>query len=207
MRHPLFARLYLGSSRRADARGGAEHRRRLLAGLTGRVVEVGAGAGASFVHYPDTVTKVLAIEPEPFLRRQALRAADTAPVPVQVLDGTAESLPMADGTADAGVVSLVLCSVDDQAAALAELRRAIRQRGELRFYEHVAAGRGVLRGIQRLADATIWPRLAGNCHAARDTGAAIAGAGFAIERCERFDFSPGPPLPAVPHVLGVARRV
>ena len=93
----------------------------------------------------------------------------------------------------------------DQPAALAELRRVLRPGGELRFLEHVHAERQPLRAVQSLADASrLWPRLAGGCHAARDTLRAIEAAGFTVTDVRRFDFSPGPPLPAVPHILGRA---
>jgi ubiquinone/menaquinone biosynthesis C-methylase UbiE len=88
---------------------------------------------------------------------------------------------------------------------LAELRRVIKPGGELRFYEHVVARRPVMRAVQRFADRTFWPHIAGGCHASRDTGAAIEAAGFEVERERRFEFSPGPPLPKVPHILGLAR--
>jgi ubiquinone/menaquinone biosynthesis C-methylase UbiE len=199
--------MYIKAAARAERRGAAGHRRRLLEGLGGRVVEVGAGHGLNFAHYPATVTEVLAIEPEDTLRASAQQAAAKAPVPVTVTAGTAEALPLADGEADAVVVSLVLCSVPDQAVALAEARRVLRPGGELRFYEHVVARRQPGRAILQLADGSgIWPKIAGGCHVARDTGAAIAAAGFAIERLERFPFSPGPLEPSVPHILGVARR-
>ena len=81
----------------------------------------------------------------------------------------------------------------------------LRPGGELRFYEHVHAERQPLRAVLSLADrSTLWPRLAGGCHPARDTLAAIAAAGFRVEDVRHFDFSPGPPVPAVPHILGRA---
>ncbi len=135
--HPLFARFYARCAPHEDGRGGTEHRRELLAGLSGRVVEVGAGIGSNFAHYPAAVTEVVAVEPEPYLRAKAEHAATAATVKVRVVEGLADALPLADGEADAGVASLVLCSVPDQAEALAELRRVIRPGGELRFYEHV----------------------------------------------------------------------
>ncbi len=142
--HPLFARMWtLLLSPGAEHAGMAEHRDELLAGLDGRVIEVGAGNGLNFRHYPAAVTEVVALEPEPYLRRRAERAAAAAPVSVTVVAGVADALPAEDGGFDAGVASLVLCSVPDQAAALRELRRVIRPGGELRFYEHVLArGRG-----------------------------------------------------------------
>ncbi|WP_207946500.1 hypothetical protein [Actinomadura sp. 7K507] len=90
--HPLFARFYARVSPAMDKGGVTEHRRALLASATGRVLEVGAGAGANFAHYPPQVTEVVAVEPEPLLRALAERAAADAGVPVVVRDGVAEHL-------------------------------------------------------------------------------------------------------------------
>jgi SAM-dependent methyltransferase len=204
--HPIFARIYGKVAEIGECRGGAEHRRRLLAGLSGRVIEVGAGSGANFAHYPTAVSEVVAVEPEPYLRERAQRAAVDAPVPVSVLEGAAEALPSEAAFFDAGVAALVLCTVPDQFSALAELYRVIRPDGELRFYEHVVSHSRPQARFQRLADATFWPHLAGGCHLARDTTSAIGHAGFVIETCERFPFSPAPFLPPDPHILGTARR-
>jgi ubiquinone/menaquinone biosynthesis C-methylase UbiE len=204
--HPLFARCYQRLSVQADERGAAEHRAELLRGLSGRVVEVGAGNGRNFPHYPAAVTEVVAIEPEPSLRAAAQRAAAEATVHVAIVDGVADRLDLEDGSCDAGVASLVLCTVPDQERALAELRRVIRAGGELRFYEHVIARHPVTARVERALDATVYPRLSGGCHLARDTVAAIQAAGFDIESCRRFGFSPSPLAPQVAHVLGVARR-
>jgi SAM-dependent methyltransferase len=206
VRHPIFARVYERLVRVAEERGGAEHRRGLLQGCAGRVIEIGAGSGANFAYYPATVTEVIAVEPEAHLREHAQDAADRAPVPVTVCDGNAGSLPCESARFDVGVASLVLCTVPDQQRALAELLRAIRPGGALRFYEHVRAARAGEVRLQRIADATFWPRIAGGCHLARDTRAEIELAGFEIERCERFAFSPAPGLPSAPHILGAARR-
>jgi ubiquinone/menaquinone biosynthesis C-methylase UbiE len=204
---PRFARMYLKAGARLDRRGVTEHRRRLVQGLSGRVVEVGAGSGLNFAHYPATVTEVVAIEPEPTLRAAAERAASEAPVPVSVRAGAAEALELADGETDAAVASLVLCSVRDQPRALAELHRVLRPNGELRFYEHVIADRQPLRAMLQLADHSgLWPAICGGCHPARDTGAAIEAADFTIERCERFGFRASALEPSVPHILDIARR-
>jgi ubiquinone/menaquinone biosynthesis C-methylase UbiE len=204
--HPLFARIYERVSVKEDRRGGEAHRRELLQGLSGRVIEVGAGNGRNFAHYPTSVTEVLAVEPEHRLRASAQRSAADAPVPIQVVAGLAERLPAEDGSFDAGVASLVLCTVPDPDTALAELRRVLRPEGELRFYEHVVSVRPTTARLQRALDATVWPRVAGGCHLARDTLAAIQRAGFEIESSRRFPFGPCGLGPQVAHIIGTARR-
>jgi len=205
--HPRFARMYLKAADRMERRGAGEHRHKLLEGLSGRVLELGAGNGLNFAHYPATVTEVIAIEPEPTLREAAEKAAASAPVTVSVRAGTADALPVADAEMDAAVASLVLCSVPDQARALAELHRVLRPGGELRFYEHVIARRQPKRALLQFADRSgLWPKLAGGCHPARDTGASIEAAGFTIDQCERFGFKASALEPTIPHILGRASK-
>jgi ubiquinone/menaquinone biosynthesis C-methylase UbiE len=202
-----FARAYPKMAAAAEERGAAEHRRCLLEGLHGRVIEIGAGHGLSFPHYPEEVTEVVALEPEPTLRAQAEAAADDAPVPVDVLAGVADALPVEDAGFDAAVSSLVLCSVPDQQAALDEIHRVLRPGGELHFYEHVIPNCQPKRTLLQLADHSgLWPKIAGGCHPARDTTAAITRAGFEIETIDRFGFAPGRFDPVIPHILGIARR-
>lgn len=205
--HPLFARFYARMAPAMEEHGAAEHRDRLLAAASGRVIEVGAGTGANFSHYPPAVTEVVAVEPEAHLRGLAEQAAAHAPVPVTVVDGVADRLPADDGAFDGAVASLVLCSVPDQGAALAELHRVLRPGGRLFFWEHVRADGGALARVQRALDATVWPVLGGGCHAARDTVAEIGRSGFTVERLERFRFPDGRvPMPTAPQVLGTAVR-
>lgn len=205
--HPWFARVWVRIAAAAEEHGAAEHRARLLDGIAGRVVEVAAGTGANFAHYPPGVDGVLAVEPEPHLRALAEDAAGRAPVPVVVVDGSADVIPADDAAFDAAVVSLVLCSVPDQATALAELRRVLRPGGRLHFWEHVRADGAGFARAQRLLDRTVWPALGGGCHTARDTGAAIAAAGFTVERVEHFRFPvTRVPSPTAPQILGTALR-
>lgn len=207
VKHPVFARVFVRFMEQAEKAGGTDHRRELLEGLSGRVVEVGCGHGLNFKHYPSAVTEVVAVEPEAYLRERAEEAARSAPVPVHVVEGVAGALPVEDGSCDAGVSSLVLCSVADPPAALAELHRVIRPGGELHFYEHVLAESPGFVRFQRIADRTLWPLIAGGCHSARDTLGTMEQAGFEIEHVRRFPFPPAPvPLPAKPHTLGVAKR-
>jgi ubiquinone/menaquinone biosynthesis C-methylase UbiE len=204
--HPIFARMYARTAEKGEEKGAAEHRARLLAGLSGRVIEVGAGNGMNFPHYPESVEEVVAVEPEAHLRELAVEAAERAAAPIRVVDGVAGELPAEDASFDAGIASLVLCTVPDQERALSELFRVIRPGGELRFYEHVASERRGLSRFQRFADATFWPRVSGGCHMNRGTGEAIERAGFVVESSERFPFTPLPFPPKLPHILGVARR-
>jgi SAM-dependent methyltransferase len=201
--HPVFGRVYARVGHLMDAEIG-DHRRRLLAGLTDRVLEIGAGNGLNFPHYPATVTEVLAVEPEPYLRRLAVSAARQAPVPIRVVDGTAEALPIHDGAFDAAVVSLVLCTVTDPHQALAEVRRVLRPGGRLRFYEHVRATDPRLARWQDRLERP-WGWLVGGCHPNRDTVAAITAAGLRLVQLDRFDLQAMPPLTRL-HVLGVAER-
>jgi ubiquinone/menaquinone biosynthesis C-methylase UbiE len=204
--HPIFARVYARIGAAAEKKGGAELRDETLAGLTGRAIEVGAGTGLNFRHYPSTVTEVLAVEPEPLLRRMATAEATSSPVQIEVVDGVADALPADDASVDAGVASLVLCSVPDQALALAELFRVIRPGGELRFYEHVRANSSGFARFQRTVD-VFHPLLGGGCHVDRDTLGAIENVGFVVEKVRRFRFTPCFLDQAIaPHVIGTARR-
>jgi len=204
---PVFSRLYARISAGMDAEGLAALRTELLAPLSGTVVEVGCGNGRNFARYPDAVTRVTAVEPEPHLRALATRAAAAAPVPVAVVPGTAEALPVPDAAADAAVLCLVLCSLPDRDTALAEIARVLRPGGTLAFLEHGLGPTPRVRAVQRLADATLWPLLAGGCHTAVDPVGLVEGAGFAVTALRRLRFPDSRvTLPATPHVLGLARR-
>lgn len=198
LQHPWFGQLYPKVSRWLDHRGGSDLRARLLAPLTGRVIEVGAGNGLNFAHYPASVTSVLAIEPEAVLRSAAQRSALFAPTPVSIVSARAEQLPADDDGFDAAVVSLVLCSIADPGRALAELRRVVRPSGVIRFYEHVRSPKPVIGVIEDVVT-PLWSVFAGGCHLNRDTPAIIQAAGFEIVELARFPFA------GVTHVLGTAR--
>jgi SAM-dependent methyltransferase len=204
IRHPIFARFYERLSRLME-RDVGERRDELLSGLSGRVLEIGAGNGMNFAHYPPTVDEVVALEPEPYLREKAEAAAATAPIRVTVEDAAAYPLPLAEDSVDTAIASLVLCSVPDPGRALAELRRVLKPGGELRFMEHVRSDRPRKARIQeRLDSSGVWPWFAGGCHCSRETVASIEAAGFEVERVRSFDLGPSWGH-TNPHVLGVAR--
>jgi SAM-dependent methyltransferase len=184
-----------------------EHRDEMLAGAKGRVIELGAGAGSNFGHYPPEVDFVLAVEPEPYLRERAREAAAKVPVTIEVVDGVADDLPAEDESFDVAVACLVLCSVPDQSRALAELRRVLKPGGELRYYEHVLSHRRGVATSERVVVRTFWPLGFGGCHSARDTPGALEAAGFMIEDGRRMWVNPVPiAVPVATHAIGRARR-
>lgn len=201
--HPFFARMWTVMSAHETP---LLRRLRIenLAGLTGRVLEVGAGTGTNFALYPGTVREVVALEPETRLAPIAREAAAAAPVPVTVIESTIEALPPDTEPFDAVVCSLVLCSVDDPDAVLRQLNSIVRPGGELRYFEHVASPgwRGI---VQKVADGTVWPRIAGNCHTHRHTEQAITAAGFSISAARhQMTFPAWVPLPVAEMSVGRA---
>ena len=198
--HPVFARVYERISRAANAAGEIEHRADLAGEASGLVLEPGAGNGLNFAHYR-LAEMVVAMEPEPTMLRMASERASEASVSVRLVRGAAEDLPFPDGTFDTLVVSLMLCSVSNPSAAVAEFRRVLRPGGTLRFMEHVRSRRRFWAGVQDVT-AGPWSLFAGGCHPNRDTLATLREAGFDV-RGRGFSF--GPPSPCRPHVLGVAR--
>ena len=205
--NPFFARLWTFLSNHET-----EEIQRLrtenLTGLSGRVLEVGAGTGTNFAYYPASVTEVVAVEPERRLAPRAREVAAKAPVPVTVTTGTVEKFLIdTDGKPfDAVVCSLVLCSINDPDTVLRQVFSLVRPGGELRYLEHV--GSPGLRGrLQKVADATVWPRLMGNCHTHRDTEASIVGAGFAVDRTRSEPALPAWfPTPVAEYTIGRALK-
>ncbi|MHA7648327.1 class I SAM-dependent methyltransferase [Mycobacterium sp. ML4] len=202
--NPFFARVWPVFAAH-EAESVRTLRRENLAGLSGRVLEIGAGSGTNFAYYPDAVTHVVAVEPEPRLVDKARQAAADAPIPVVVKNEMAEEI--SDGEPfDAVVCSLVLCSVHDPEEVLRRLHSLLRPGGELRYMEHIASA-GVRGRYQRFVDATFWPRLFGNCHTHRDTERTIVDAGFEVHISRREWTLPAwAPLPVSELALGRARR-
>jgi ubiquinone/menaquinone biosynthesis C-methylase UbiE len=205
--HPIFSRIFARAIAKANVGEQERHRRELLSGLHGRVLEVGAGTGINFAYYSSAVREVVACEPEPYLRNLAQKAAGQASVRVTVTDWVAEQLPSEPCFFDEAVVCLVLCSVVSPERALSELFRVVRPGGHVHFYEHVVSSRPRLARVQRALDRTIWSWLGGGCHCSRDTVGLIRHAGFVMESCREFDFKQSALMPHVaPHVLGKAVR-
>lgn len=199
-----FGRAFFRVGSVMDRRGATQHRARMLCELTGTVVEIGAGYGATFWLYPPSVTEVVALEPDDFLRKHARHAAARNSLDIRVLPDRAERIPLGDASADAVVSSLVLCSVAAQPEVLVEIRRVLKPGGVLVFYEHVRSRNRMVAALQDLVT-PLWRRAAGGCHPNRDTVEAIRRAGFTVETLERFGFRVTALAPPVAHVIGLAR--
>ena len=171
----------------AEDAGLRDWRAGLLGGLAGEVLEIGAGTGLNLAHYPDAVTRLVLTEPDEFMRaklRPRLDALD-APFPVEVVDAGVDHLPFDDGTFDAVVSTLVLCSVPAVEPALVEIRRVLRPGGRLTYLEHVAAVENPKRHRWQHRLEPVWRRVAGNCHPTRTTDQAIPAAGFELAEARR----------------------
>ena len=193
--------MYDRALEQTEAHGNAARRASVLADARGTVVELGAGTGLNLAHYPADVELILTEPEEPMARRLEERLG--AGRRGRVLRAPAEALPLDDDSADSVVSTLVLCTVDDLNASLAEIRRVLRPGGRLLFIEHVAAPRGSrLRRVQELVHRP-WHALACGCHDNRETEAALARAGFEVEGLQRGRLEAAAP-PMRPLIFGSA---
>ncbi|WP_433666767.1 class I SAM-dependent methyltransferase [Nocardia sp. CA-136227] len=176
-------------------------RKRVCAGLQGRVVEIGFGSGRNVPFYPETVKSVSAVEPAELGWRMATGrvAASTIPVERAGLDG--QALPFADNSFDSALSTWTLCTIPDVEAALAEVRRVLVPGGTFHFVEHgLAPDPGVRKWQHRLDP--LEQKVAGGCHLNRDIPGLIEGAGFEIRDIDRY-YQQGP-KPWVAFSLGTA---
>ena len=199
-----FSGFYDHFMARTEAMSLGAWRSALLADVSGSVVEIGSGTGVNIAHYPAGQARVVLCEPDAAMRRQLVRRLP-AGAGFAVEAAGAAALPVEDASVDVVVSMLVLCTVPDPAAALAEARRVLRPGGRLVFLEHVAAPPGSRdRQVQGLVD-PLWRCLAGGCRLVRDTASAIRDAGFDIEVLETGAMKPAPRF-VRPTIRGVARR-
>jgi ubiquinone/menaquinone biosynthesis C-methylase UbiE len=203
LRTSIFAATYDRLSRGSEDAGLRALRRDLLAGASGRVLEIGAGTGANLGLYNATIDGLVVTEPESAMLRRLRKTAHEHMPLAQVVQAPAEHLPFADGTFDTVVSTLVLCGVDDQVGALQEARRVLRPGGRLLFLEHV---RSDDPSLARLQDRMNWlNRLVVQCHCNRQTLAAIEAEGFIVSRLERTEL-PKAPTFVRPLIVGTALR-
>jgi ubiquinone/menaquinone biosynthesis C-methylase UbiE len=190
----FFAATYERLMKDTEEAGMRERRRGLVARAQGTTVELGAGTGLNFGHYPEEVTELVLTEPfEPMARRLRERAESGGGRPVNVIEAPADRLPLDDASADTVVCTLVLCTVDDVPATLAEVARVLKPGGRLLFAEHVrSAEPGVARWQDRLE--TPWRLLGHGCRCNRDTVASIERSPLRIESVELGQLPKSPPI-------------
>ncbi|MCC7534991.1 MAG: class I SAM-dependent methyltransferase [Deltaproteobacteria bacterium] len=187
----------MASGPEADA-----YRKRVLSSARGRVLEVGFGTGLNAAHYPSDVSHVTALDPNPGVEKLAHKRIAAARVPIDLRRGSGSSLPFDDHSFDTVVTTLVLCSIDDVHAALAEIRRVLAPDGLYLLMEHgLADDPGVRRWQHRLN--SLQMLVAGGCRINRDMRPLIEGAGFRFEDVEQF-YYPKAPRPAAFTTLGRA---
>ena len=182
LRTKFFALTYDHQMAKTEKAGLRAFRERLLAGLSGDVLEIGGGTGANLPWYGPAVTSLTLTEPQPPMLRRLERTVGEHRPSAMVLRAPAEDLPFDDHTFDVAVSTLVLCGVDDQPRALRELRRVLRPGGQLLFIEHVRADDAA---TARLQDRMNWlNRLVVCCDCNRPTLDSIKAAGFTLARLE-----------------------
>ncbi len=189
----LFAALYDRGLARSEEAGVREMRRELLATAHGRVLELGAGTGLNLPFYPQAVSELVLLEPDPHMARRLRarlaespwrRRGDGAGVaPATLVEASAERLPYPDAGFDAVVATLVLCTIPDPAAALAEARRVLKPGGRLLLLEHVR-DQDPGRAASQDRFEQPWRFFADGCHCNRDTAATLAAAGFDVAALE-----------------------
>lgn len=204
MRNPLFPYVYRFGMPVFDRLFYRRYRRQAMSNAAGRLLMIGLGPGADLMFLPAAVTSVAAVEPDPRFRRMAAAWARRRSIAVNVVDGTGESIPFPDNSFDSVHVGLVLCSVTDVAATLAEIRRVLAPGGRLVVLEHVR-GHGATGRFQDLI-AKPWSWLAAGCEPNRRTLEAIAAAGFDTSMLRSIPRTPVP-FPCKPHLQGYATLV
>jgi ubiquinone/menaquinone biosynthesis C-methylase UbiE len=190
---PVFDRLFYN-----------RYRRDAIAHATGRLLMVGLGPGTDLKFVPPAVTSISAVEPVAAFRQMASRLALRHGISADIVEGTGESIPFGDNSFDSVHIGLVLCSVDDVAVTLGEIRRVLAPGGRLVVLEHVR-GEGATGRFQDLI-AKPWSRLAGGCEPNRRTVDSIAAAGFNTSGLRRLARTPVP-FPCKPHLQGFATLV
>ena len=188
-----FSALYDRFVKGTEDAGLRDMRRQVLARASGRTVDVGAGTGGNLGLFPPEVTELVFAEPDPHMVKRLLPKLAASGLAGEVVEAPAEDLPFEDASFDTVVFTLVLCTVPDQAAALAEAARVLRPGGRLLFVEHVRSEEdGLARWQDRLERP--WHFFADGCHCNRDTVSAIEASGFTVGDVTRTELPKSPPI-------------
>jgi ubiquinone/menaquinone biosynthesis C-methylase UbiE len=204
--HKWFAAIYDRIAASQEKRFLGAVRAEMMKGLSGRVLEIGAGTGANFRHYPADV-KVVAIEPDPYMLQRARKRAEEAAAEIELQQIAAEKLPFPDASFDYVIDTLVLCSVKDPRKVLAEIKRVLKPGGELRVYEHVRY-ENPIGALSQDIISPLWQWFGAGCHPNRPAERYLREAGFELSDVRlRKDLPPVPPmLFSRPHLQAVATR-
>ena len=199
----IFSAIYDPLLKSTEDAGLRERRREVLAGARGRTIDIGAGTGANLGLFPENVEVVMA-EPDPHMAKRLRRKLAEAGSDIELIEAGAEQLPFENGSFDTAVFTLVLCTVPDPAAALAEATRVLKPGGRLLFVEHVRAeSPGIARWQDRLEGP--WRLFADGCHCNRDTVASIEASPLTLDSVERGELPKSPPI-TKPLTWGTAIR-
>ena len=192
MEHRIYAALYDRLCGPAEAAGLGDLRASLLAGATGRVLEVGGGTGANLVHY-SAAASVTVLEPDRAMARRLEPRLGECPVPARLVTAGIDDAELDEGSFDTVVCTLVLCTVPDLDAAVRRIERLLASGGRVLFLEHTASAGGW--GVVQVLVDPVWKRAVPGCHLHRDPVTALRRAGLLVDRYERVD------LPLVPGLL------
>lgn len=188
-----FSAVYDRGLKATEEAGLREMRRQLLASAKGRTIDLGAGTGANLELFPPAVSELILAEPDPHMLKKLRAKLEASGSPALAVQAAAEDLPFEDSSFDTAVFTLVLCTVPDPAAALAEAARVLRPGGQLLFVEHVRAeDPGLARWQDRLERP--WHFLADGCHCNRDTVAAIEASPLTLQQVEHGDLPKAVPI-------------
>jgi SAM-dependent methyltransferase len=188
-----FTALYDSLMKSTEEEGLREMRRETLSSASGRTIDLGAGTGANIGLYPDSVTELVLAEPDPHMLRKLRPKAEEAGVEAEIVQAGAEDVPFEDSSFDTAIFTLVLCTVPDPAAALAEAARILKPGGRLLFVEHVRSEDSGLAGWQDRLERP-WHFFGDGCHCNRDTVATIEAAPFTLEGVEKTELPKAPPI-------------
>jgi ubiquinone/menaquinone biosynthesis C-methylase UbiE len=188
-----FAAVYDRGLKATEEAGLREMRRETLAAASGRTIDLGAGTGVNLELFPEAVGELVMAEPDPHMIKQLRAKLADSSVDATAIETPAEKLPFADDSFDTAVFTLVLCTVPDPAAALAEAARVLKPGGKLLFVEHVRSEEaGLARWQDRLEKP--WRFLADGCHCNRDTVSLIEAGPFTLNRVEQDELPKSPPI-------------